>query len=304
MSNLILPMETAFETFADWQAWRKDGIGASLAAQALGVSPYGTPYSAFLEKTGRLPQQRENFAMKLGKLYEPVIAAMYEDETGKNIVRREVCAVYPPAHFIRATIDGIDQDGEIVEFKTASRRLADQWGEPGTDQIPRQYLVQAHQQMLVADKPKCTVAALIGGDDFRLYTVERDSEIDSMLIRRLTDFWDMVQHDVAPEITEADAEVIIRMRPTIQATIELDDRAVALANLFGELKDRVKMDEARLKSLQCEMIKLMEGHALADLPDGRRFRRAVVNKREHVQKACTYTTFSVVKKKGENNGQD
>lgn len=293
-----LPCEVEHKTEADWLAWRQDGIGASNAAAALGVSPYQTPFELWARKTGQLGPIVENRAMTIGKLAEPMISALYRLETGDPIVRREVSCQVPGAPWIKATLDGISERGTVVEFKTANSRMSEQWGEPGTDEIPTSYLVQCHTQLLCSDAPFVEVACLIGGDDFRLYRVDRDREMDAILIRKLTAFWTSVIRREPPEVTEADAEIITKLRPTIEATITLDDRAVDLANLYVELGLRAKDDQDRRDQVKADLCIAMDGHAAALLPDGRVITRKVVERAEYTCRASSYVDFRIKTPKG------
>ncbi len=71
----------------DWLAARENGIGASEVAGVIGLSPWETPFSLWLRKTGQIPPVEETQAMKMGKLLEPVIAQLWEDETGFKVIK-------------------------------------------------------------------------------------------------------------------------------------------------------------------------------------------------------------------------
>ena len=52
---------------------------------------------------------------------------------------------------------------------------------------------------------KAYVAVLIGGNSFKVYEVDADAEIQSMLIAVEKDFWNKVQNMIRPEMDGSDA---------------------------------------------------------------------------------------------------
>ena len=52
---------------------------------------------------------------------------------------------------------------------------------------------------------KAYVAVLIGGNSFKVYEVDADAEIQSMLIAVEKDFWNRVQNMIRPEMDGSDA---------------------------------------------------------------------------------------------------
>ena len=50
-----------------WLAERRKTIGGSDAAGIVGLSRYATPYTVWADKTGRLPEQEDNEAMRQGR---------------------------------------------------------------------------------------------------------------------------------------------------------------------------------------------------------------------------------------------
>ena len=88
----------------------------------------------------------------------------------------------------------------ILECKTASSFIADQWG-PSQEaeivagkivtehKIPIYYETQVQWYMGVTGAKRCYVAALLGGQDFRIYCVERDDDVIDALQSQCREFW-------------------------------------------------------------------------------------------------------------------
>jgi len=185
---------------------RRTGIGGSDAAAALGLSPWQTPYDLWEQKTGLAPPLEQTEPMLWGKLLEDIIRAEYGRRTGLE-VRPVMDLMRHPRHaWMFAHIDGrIAHDGRVIlEVKTA--RTAQGWGVEDTDEIPLNYLTQVHHYLAVTEAEICDVAVLIGGQDFRLYQVHRDLDIERDLIEGEGAFWKLVeQRQAPPPVTLQDA---------------------------------------------------------------------------------------------------
>lgn len=72
-----------------WLQIRQQGIGSSDAAMAIGLSPYKSPLSLWLEKTHRKAPDdlSEKEAVIWGTVLEPVLASVYAERTGKKVRR-------------------------------------------------------------------------------------------------------------------------------------------------------------------------------------------------------------------------
>lgn len=182
---------------SEWGDWRKLGIGASETAQVLNKSPFGSSQNLWELKTDRRPAIKMNPAMLKGQQDEPAALEAYEELTGQ--VMSPQCAEHDTYSFIRASYDGITSDGKkAVEIKCPGVKTH-QMAIDGN--IPEYYLIQMHQQMLVADIqeidffsyykewPDVTKRGI-------LITVQRSEILINEIIAACTEFWDHVQNDV------------------------------------------------------------------------------------------------------------
>jgi predicted phage-related endonuclease len=131
---------------------------------------------------------------------------------------------HPTHDCLLANVDGIivgQRKG--LEIKTANARMAEEWGEPGTDLIPTQYVVQVCHYMLVTGYREWDVAALIGGSDFRVYHLRADPEFEAFMLETLPRWWaDYVLTGCEPPIdaSEASKRYLHRKYPR-EAGVEL-----------------------------------------------------------------------------------
>lgn len=229
----------------DFITARSTGIGGSDVAAILGLSKFKTPLAVYQEKRGELSPQPDNDAMRWGRYLEPVVRQAYADATGYEVRVPTSMLRHPHHDFAVANIDGFveDRTGRIFEAKTA--RTADGWGDAGSDQVPQAYLLQVQWYMEVTALPVADVAALIGGSDFRIYTVEADRELQQMLLDAAAEFWQRVQRGEPPEpVTVADAvarwgrasraEQVVADEATLTAVYKLQALKAQQATLDAE----------------------------------------------------------------------
>jgi putative phage-type endonuclease len=180
-----------------WLAERRKGLTSSDAAPIAGMSPWRTALDVFLDKRGMLPEKRVSGPMRWGTRLEPVIAAAYTELTGRALSIPPRLVRSPSTPWLLASLDRVTNDGRIVEIKTT--RTAEGWGESGTDEVPDWYLLQVSHQLLTTGADAAEVAVLIGGSDFRRYTIGRPKALLDSLLRSEETFWARHQANDPPE---------------------------------------------------------------------------------------------------------
>lgn len=230
----------------EWLRERAKGLGGSDAPAVCGVSPWKSPYQVWLEKRGEAEPQEDNEPMFWGRTLEPVIRQRYADVTGRTVVVPNEILRHPKYDWMIANIDGEVPGERILEIKTA--RSADGWGEPGSAEIPETYIIQVQHYMIVRAYPVADVAALIGGNDFRIYEVPADPELQQLILDREAAFWDMVLKGTPPDPTTY-ADVKQRFGRTSKALkIQATDMVIAAIQRLKEIK-ALSEEEEKLKTL-------------------------------------------------------
>jgi predicted phage-related endonuclease len=146
-----------------------------------------------------LPSPEKEKLFRRGAKMEPYIIDLLAEEEGLTIVGRGNRYIDKQHGFMAAEIDAETDDGRNVEIKTVSPFKAKEWGEEDTDAIPVHYTAQAMHGLMVTDRKVCIFGVLIGGDDFRVYRVERDDEIVGAIREKEVAFWDRIQRKEPPE---------------------------------------------------------------------------------------------------------
>lgn len=208
----------------EWHAARANGIGGSEIAAVLGLSKWESRFSLWHRKAGRIPAQLENFQMDAGKRLEPVICEKFADEHPDLTVTMAGTYCHPQRRWQIANPDrlitangGGDKPTALLEAKLAL--YADEWGTPGTAEIPPYYLAQCRWYLDVFGLDTCWVEVFIGSSaEFRTYRVDADAA-DQQLMRDAADeFLRSIDADERPDIDAHSAtyEAIRVLHPDIQ----------------------------------------------------------------------------------------
>lgn len=289
----------------EWMVVRRRGIGASDAAAVCGLSPWTTALEAYLRKTGELPDAKPTPAMEWGLRLEPAISQAYMDaRPGIGLTQPRQIWWHRQLDWMLATLDRVSSDGRVVELKSAHQFTADHWGEPGTDEIPEHYLIQVQHQLAVAGsvEPSIDVAdvpVLIGGSDFRVYTVHRDQRIIDHLIGIESEFWRRVQlkRPPEPDFAHRSTRDLIASLYGVdpEQTVTLGDQEMELVREYEEWG--VDMREAGIKRdvAKSQLLYAMGAAGMAYLPDGRRMTRKTVERKAYSVEATSYTDFRILK---------
>lgn len=195
-----------------WLDVRRQGIGSSDAAAAVGLNPYKSQLELWLEKTGRdgnLPKidpHDEESPTYWGNILEPIVAAHYTKRTGRRVRRINAVLQHPDPdkHWMLANIDREvtgAEDVQILECKTAGINGAKLW----KDGVPEYVQLQVMHQLAVTGKQVADVAVLLGGQALEIHRIERDEQVISRLIRLERAFWHYVETDTPPPADGSDS---------------------------------------------------------------------------------------------------
>jgi len=240
-------------------------LGGSDSAAVCGLSPWKTPYELYLEKVGEKEQDdlEGNERVYWGTVLEAILAREYTRRTDGKVRRvsaliRDSELPYLAVHIDR---DILNSNG-ILECKTAGSRVAQHWGEAGTDEIAEYYLPQAQHTLMVTKAEFVDVAVLIGGNEFRLYHVDRDDEYIELLRETEIRFWQrVVDRDPPDPETIADARLAWQSG---EGVVEGDDAAYAAAVSLQEYTDEIKHLTEMADAERLKLIRAMadDGHTL------------------------------------------
>lgn len=203
-ANILV--ETEGMSKEEWLKWRKKGIGGSDVSCLLGINKWKSEIELWLDKVNQTNEPPvENEAMTWGMIMEPVIRNYFTEVTGKKVVEVRAILQHPEYPFMLADVDGITVDDAgnpaVLEIKTASEYKRGEW----EVDVPVYYQTQIQHYLCVTGIRKAYCAVLIGGNSFKIYEVDADDEIQSMLIEVEKNFWNKVQNMIRPEMDGSDA---------------------------------------------------------------------------------------------------
>ncbi len=243
------------QTREEWIAERRTGLGGSDSAAAVGQSAWRTPLDVYLSKVGD-DDQPPTPEMRRGTVLEPAVRQMYCDETGYSVETPRKILRHPEHSFILASLDGIADGRIVVDLKTARSKTG--WGEPGTDEVPVDYLFQVQHYMAVTGFLTAEIGVLFGTNfDFAIYEIPGDIEFQKLLIEAEIRFWARVEAREPPDaICAADVKrlwPIARKGIVAQATPEDFSHAAQLQNIKEEIKSLESAKESLEDSLKMRL---------------------------------------------------
>ena len=249
----IVKMEIAqsLEPFPDDNEPRRSYIGGSEASKAIGESRWGDSYSLVEEKLGiRQPDDlsdRED--VHFGKILEAVVCSEYSRRTGKTLRRVPRLIRHPKYPWVGAHLDRIiiNEDG-IIEAKTTKAAKIEEWGEPGTDEVPREYFVQSQHNLAASRRIFCDLPVMFGGQRLLIYTVKRDEAFIEAMIRLEYDrVWQYVERGELPPPETAE-EANRRWPLSHEGEVQAGQFEIDAINELFDLKERIKLAEEAAKA--------------------------------------------------------
>ncbi|MFF9894918.1 YqaJ viral recombinase family protein [Streptomyces longispororuber] len=165
-----------------WLDARRQGLGSSDIAKALNLSGFGTPQQVFHDKLGHLPHD-DDFSERAH------FGVLFEDPLARDWARRNRTVVEPVGIIANATepwqmctLDRLCTECPLdrsvrslcaLEVKTRDKMVAKFWRQGPPDDV----LAQVLWQILVTGLDHIHVVCLIGGNDYRQYTVRREEHL-------------------------------------------------------------------------------------------------------------------------------
>jgi putative phage-type endonuclease len=279
---------------------RQEGIGGSDAPVIMGLGRFKTPLELYLEKRGDLepPDLSDNEAVYWGNKLEDIAAEVYMEKTGCKVQRSNLTAYHPKHKWMLCHVDRkVVGESKALEIKTAVRSIG--WGDPGTDQVPDDVMIQCQHNLEVIDREIMDVPVLIAGRDFRIYEVRRDQELIDMIIEREAAFVECVESGVPPELTFDHKTTIDLLKHLYPGTngqkVKLPQTAQAWHEALMDAKKlRLQYDKA-VEIAKAHLLSLMGDASVGELPDGNSYTRKLVTRKSYEVKEASYVDFRHIK---------
>lgn len=260
------------EGSTEWLQQRNEGIGSSDCSVIFGLSSYDSPYSLWLQKTGQTPlnppvDERTQELFMMGHALEPVIRTLTAERVGKGISK-------PPAAFAsvkrpwqRYNADGMTEDGVLFEAKNVSWFKRAEWD----GQISDHAEMQVHHGAAVTGATHAIVAALIGGNELKVSTIEINQKIVEIINEQEAEFWGWVESRTEPPLDAhlKTLEAVTQHWKHADGVIEVETvEAEPWLRQYAEAK-KAEAEAVRLQNeAKAHLAAMMDGHDR--LVDGKR----------------------------------
>nr|WP_314561326.1 YqaJ viral recombinase family protein [uncultured Pseudomonas sp.] len=248
----------------EWHAWRRQGITATATAVILGQHVEKTRWRLWAELTGRVAPLDLSMIpqVRLGILHEPYAVAWFEERYKTTLLPLcGECATFP---LLRASFDGVDDDGCPVEVKVPSDKNFDLVLEHGEKSEPyRLYWWQVQHQIAVAGSARGYLVFYSTTRQPLVFEIRRDPDTIELIKQQAQLFWDLVVSEKEPEkdpqrdyFTPVDV-ALARWATTAQQVRDVD----ALAST---LQEQLKALKGQREALQADLVEQMGGYMLAE----------------------------------------
>lgn len=179
------------------QAWLAEAAtivtGTDLASIIQLDDAYKSLADLVLEKKGLLARDAKvPEHMEAGLYMEPAILRWYADKTREPIAFADPYSRIrcPRLPLLGVSLDARRTRGDCrpVDAKNIGFMKPEEWGEPGSGDVPNRFRAQLHAQMLCTETACADLAVLFNGRQHRIYTVEYDAREAEMLLEAASDF--------------------------------------------------------------------------------------------------------------------
>lgn len=253
-----------------WHAARADGIGGSEIAAVLGLSRWESRFSLYHRKAGRLPAQTENDEMEAGKRLEDAICQKFADSHPELVILRSGTYRSAARPWQIANPDRLvvcPEDNALLDAKFAL--YGDEWGDPGSEDVPPYYLSQARWYMDVLGFDTCYIQVFIGGSaDWREYAIHPNDADTELMRAKGAEFMADLAAGRRPDIDDHSAtyQAVKDLNPVID-DVKVDlPTDIALGYLHA-LQDEKAAKAA--KTLACSLVADHLGNARRGMYDGK-----------------------------------
>lgn len=279
--RLILGADADRDT---WLNTRRHGIGSSDIPKVMGLSNFGGPRHVYYDKRGMLPPETEHSdAAHFGTIFEEPLARDWA-RRNRSVIRKVGVVAHEDDAWRQCSLDRLVTEcphargsgiREVcaLEVKTRNAHVASKWKR----RIPDDVLAQVLWQLDVTGLDHIHVACLIGGQDYRQYTVRRAGNEQVIAdIRAVAErLWHehVLLHRVPPT-TDADnpdalVDLYDDLNPVRGGVVRLDRDLEAWDDIsaYLEATATIRAAEAEKKRLRARLIERLGAADTAVIAD-------------------------------------
>lgn len=302
-------------TREQWLEMRRNGIGGSDAASILGLNPWSSPLTVYMDKLGLSDPADESEAMWLGNVLEQPVAARFAAETGMTVQRRNAIYQHPYHPWMIANIDRwIVGKRAGLEIKTTN--MLSKTDFTGGD-MPPHYYCQCLHYMAVTGADEWYLAVLVVNRGFHVLKIERNEDEITALIEAERKFWHdhvLARVPPAPDGSAAAAEIIKSLYPAskgdgilvplygreseIEQLQDIKERIKGLEAQSDEIEQRIQMEIGEADGAIMSGYKISWKSQSRSTIDSKRLQKDKPEVYKNFLKTSTFRKFEIKREKG------
>ncbi len=243
-----------------WHAWRNQGVTATDACVLMGSDSDKTLWQLWAEKVGLVqpPDLSGNPHVRRGIELEPKARQRYEEDYSTMLL--PMCGESDENPVLRASCDGIDDDGCPVEIKCPSETVFKEAKELGeASAFFRRYYPQVQHQIYVAGAQQGFLAPFYEEEMLR-FPVPRDEAFIAELIPKALSLWDSITK-LAEPVKDPARDLFIPTGPELEAWTKAAEKYRELEIQRVVRENEITQIATRQKALQDELVALMDNFA-------------------------------------------
>lgn len=243
----------------EWLQFRKPYIGGSEAAASIGLSPYESPYSLWVNKTTDGVSDEDNQYMKWGRRLEEAIGLGIAEDTDIPVVRYPYMLASRKWPWAAVNLDFLAGESQhappcVVEVKNIGRFTMSDWDDGA---VPAVYGLQGQHACAVTGLPGVHFFPLIAGNDGRAVYVERNDSLIENLMEGERKFWELVQNNTPPAVdgSAATSKALkgLFMDPEANSETDLPPESFMLLERRAIAKARIKEHQEVIDEVENQM---------------------------------------------------
>lgn len=245
----------------EWHIHRRNAIGSSETSGLLGMSDFASPWTVWMNKTGRTPivVESDDELMFWGRRLESVIRDVACERLELHARNSPSLQSLERPHMSYSP-DGLLSDGGLYEGKNTAWFMASKWD----DQVPDHAEIQVHHGMYVTGATHAYVAGLVGGNRLKIHRVERNERLIELVTEVCDDLWlNYVIPDKEPPAggTSADRDLVNDMHDHMGQPAHVAERDIQpLRDKYMKAAEAEKLAKQE-KDATANQIRLLAGEA-------------------------------------------
>ena len=248
---------------------RRNGIGGSDVAAICGLSSYKSPIDIYFQKTLDDLEDVSNDNIWWGNALEEVIVNKYIDTYPQKVLFPDTIED-KEIPFMFANVDGILEDGAVLEAKNVGKFTSSKWGQPYSDDIPVEYFLQVAHYVRICKAPYAHIAAYFGGADFRVYEYRPNKDIENMIVKKCSTFWnDHVLKQVPPPAINYGDQLKLYKDALKDSSKEISSEIFSNLINYKEIQQSIKKLEEEAETIKSSICAFMENDEVLRSADGK-----------------------------------